>query len=121
MYIQSWLFGNKSRELTDAVSKGDHVGVARAIRDGADPNTCIHWEFPGNWGGKHNSVPVLTLAAYNGYDDVVTTLLEANANTEYKGDFRVAPLAEAVAWRHTNIVEKLLKHGADVNAMDSKD
>ncbi|CAL4099109.1 unnamed protein product, partial [Meganyctiphanes norvegica] len=61
-------------------------------------------------------VPILTVAAHEGYLDLVSALLEANANIEYRGDFRVAPLAKAVASGHTLIVEKLLSYGADVHA-----
>ncbi|CAL4058672.1 unnamed protein product, partial [Meganyctiphanes norvegica] len=109
--------------LCSAVKEGDHLKVKRALRDGADPDKCKPWKWYSDdiWGGTYNRVPVLTIAANLGYVDVVTILLQANANTEYRGDCIASPLTKAIHQNHTQNVEKLLNHGADVNARYSKE
>ncbi|CAL4091172.1 unnamed protein product, partial [Meganyctiphanes norvegica] len=107
-------------KLNSSVTRGDHVAVAAALSEGTDPNLCMPYTFPKNLGGKHERVPVLTVAADKGYVDVVSALLEANVNTELRGDFQWAPLATAVSAGHTQVVEKLLIHGADVHTRGNK-
>ncbi|CAL4106001.1 unnamed protein product, partial [Meganyctiphanes norvegica] len=41
-------------------------------------------------------------------------------NTDFRGDCDTAPLSLAIAWKNTNIVEKLLNHGADIKSRSSK-
>ncbi|CAL4078988.1 unnamed protein product, partial [Meganyctiphanes norvegica] len=110
---------NTSR-LCSGVSRGNHLKVRSALRDGADPDTCMAWEFPKLWGGEFERIPVLTVAIANNNVDVVDILLDARVNTEFRGDFHIAPLSLAIAWKYTIIVEKLLNHGADISSRSLK-
>ncbi|MBE5393873.1 ankyrin repeat domain-containing protein [Brevibacillus borstelensis] len=61
----------------------------------------------------------LGLAAYLGHKDIVEYLLEkgADVNRASKNDMKVMPLHSAVATLQVDVAELLLKHGAEVNAI----
>ena len=87
-------------QLFTSVSNGDHLGVKKALIQGADPNTCMPYSL-GKW-GDYEKLPMLTVASHEGHFDVVCALL--------------APLAQAVREGNMKIAEKLINHGADVKS-----
>ncbi|CAL4140287.1 unnamed protein product, partial [Meganyctiphanes norvegica] len=112
---------NKSENnLETAVADGDHLEVQAQLNNGVDPNTCMAWEFPEDWGGKHKRVPVLMVAVRRKNIDMVTLFLQYNVNTEFRGDFQATSLIWASAHGLSIIVEKLLNHNADINAKSSR-
>ncbi|PKC52533.1 ankyrin, partial [Rhizophagus irregularis] len=50
-----------------------------------------------------------------GYNEILITLIEAGADVNQTG--WSTPLIRAIVSGHTDIVEELIKHGADVNLM----
>jgi len=60
------------------------------------------------------TVSPLVLAAKYGNVDIVLALIQAGANVNYRTDY-YTPLLVAIHCNHKNVIEKLLKHGADVN------
>ncbi|CAL4115812.1 unnamed protein product, partial [Meganyctiphanes norvegica] len=105
---------NKTSRLKFAVLSGDQEKVRASISEGDDPDTCIpfsHWK----------SVPVLCVASGMGYNEVVLVLLEAGANTEYRGDYIWSALYEAASLGHSTIVETLLDNGADMVSIYKSD
>jgi ankyrin repeat protein len=65
----------------------------------------------------------LGLAAFFGHEPVVEELLAAGADVNLSSNNaqRVAPLHSAIAGQHFGITEKLLSHGANVNARQESD
>jgi ankyrin repeat protein len=61
----------------------------------------------------------LTYAARNGNLQVVSELISLNASANFSSPYHV-PLIEAVYSHNLDIVELLLKHGANVNEQDAK-
>lgn len=60
----------------------------------------------------------LYFASRDGYTESVQILLDAGAKTEYRGLFGRTALSVAIEGKHDQIVEILIKTGADVNARD---
>lgn len=91
-----------SQQLIEAVQAGDEVEVARALADGADPNTAVS-----RFGGS-----VLIEAARNGRLGVVGLLVDAGAGIGPLGHFHVTPLRVAMHAAHADVVQYLIAHGA---------
>ncbi len=93
-----------------AANAGDMPMVKLLIKNGADVNACdkLGWS-------------ALAKAVYNaemkcGFVDVVNTLIGAGANIEASIGYGVRPLMLAAGYGETEVVEALLKAGADVLA-----
>jgi ankyrin repeat protein len=120
----------KSEQLSLAVRRGDKEAVESMLAKGINVNRC------GTWYGS-----ALYVAAYTGNKDLVQLLLRHNADPNIAVESRILPLelerdfGWAGLWRrslsredasytplqaaasrdHTEIVQTLLQHGADVN------
>ncbi|CAL4117401.1 unnamed protein product [Meganyctiphanes norvegica] len=105
--------------LCKAVSKGDPREVAKSLREGENSNTCMFCEFPEWWLGECQNTPVLTVAIHMRRMDVITVILEANCDTENRGDLTVTPLAFAIGRGYMDVVEQLISHGANAMARDT--
>jgi ankyrin repeat protein len=71
--------------------------------------------------GEHSITPLIK-AAWDGDQEIVTTLLAAGAKVNAKAtDTLETPLLNAVTNEHTEIVKMLLKAGADVSAKNKFD
>ena len=92
-----------------AAEEGDVEEIERHIESGVDVNA---------YSSSHGTP--LSVAAYNGNSDVVTSLLSrcAQVNGWYKG-YRETALHSAAERGHETVVLSLLEHGADVNAQVS--
>ena len=92
-----------------AAEDGDVEEIERHIENGVDVNAY----------SPSNGTP-LSVAAYNGNADVVTSLLSrcAEVNGCYNG-YRETALHAAAERGHETVVFSLLEHGADVNAQVS--
>ncbi|KAM0797352.1 ankyrin repeat-containing domain protein [Usnea florida] len=92
-----------------AAEEGDVEEIERHIKSGVDVNA---------YSPSHGTP--LSVAAYNGNADVVTSLLSrcAEVNGCYDG-YRETALHSAAERGHETVVLSLLEHGADVNAQVS--
>ena len=92
-----------------AAEEGDVEEIERHIESGVDVNA---------YSPSHGTP--LSVAAYNGNADVVTSLLSrcAEVNGRYNG-YRETALYSAAERGHETVVLSLLEHGADVNAQVS--
>ncbi len=60
------------------------------------------------------------MATYHGRNDIVSLLLDANANVNTADKNGKTPLYAAVLHGHLNLAAKLLSHGASVNRPDNE-
>lgn len=67
-----------------------------------------------NQADSHQKTP-LYVATYHGRTDIVSLLLEANANVNTADKNGKTPLYAAVLHGHLNLAAKLLSHGASVS------
>jgi ankyrin repeat protein len=95
--------------LADAARAGDIAAIHQLIGRGADPN-----EIAGN----NNWTPLLH-AIHKGEIGAVTALLDGGADINRVGADGVTPLMMAAGYGYTNIVELLLRRGADPAIVDS--
>lgn len=89
--------------LQYASSRGDALGAATLLQRGADPHV------PND---VINGFQALHWAASNGFQDVVETLLEHEADLEAKDFHGRTPLALACERGHESIALTLISHGA---------
>lgn len=89
--------------LVDSTYNNNLEAVKLLLEYGADPN----YEYEG--------FTPLIVAADEGYNEILITLIEAGADVNQTG--WSTPLIRAIVSGHTDIVEELIKHGADVNLM----
>ena len=64
--------------------------------------------------------PLLGMYAHLGNTDMVSLLLEYNADSNQTNDKGVTPLILASEAGHIDIVQLLIQHGASINSMDSE-
>ena len=91
------------RDLFCAVDRHDTSAVRRALENNANPNVC-------STTGTH----ALHIAAWRGYPDIVTLLIEAGADPDVREQTTgKTPLHFA---RGVQVIDSLIEAGADVNA-----
>jgi ankyrin repeat protein len=100
-----------ARAFCAAVQRGDVDAVRRLIAAGADPDQLI---------GEYDDWTPLTLAAAEGHLAVVEAVLDAGVHPDSQNRFGNLPtvLAATGGTRpHMEIVDLLLRHGADLDAL----
>ncbi|OQW86648.1 MAG: hypothetical protein BWK72_16305 [Rhodoferax ferrireducens] len=93
------------RELSKAAASADVARLRQLIKDGAKVNAVDEW---GN--------TALLISAREGEMDSARVLLRARADVEGRGG-AMTPLAAAALRGHTQMVQLLLRAGADMNAV----
>jgi len=99
-----------TRQLLEAVEKGDSVLVEKVLKEGADVNS--------NKTISHETV--LTYAAQEGYTDIVRILIKHDVNLDMRNKRSETPLMVAAKNGHVGIVQILLRNGAFVDAKNSE-
>lgn len=98
-----------SRSLLDACSENDMTAVRKLLGENSTINE-----------GTDDGDSLLSLACSAGYFELAQVLLAMSAQVEDRGQKNdCTPLMEAASAGHVDIIELLLKHGADVNAQSS--
>ncbi|MDG2186406.1 MAG: ankyrin repeat domain-containing protein [Mariniblastus sp.] len=97
-----------SKQLHDAVAKGDSKVVKQLLANGANVDAK-------NAGGE----TVLNQAVFNSHKEIVELLIDQGANVNEKYDSGETPLHLAVHLDNQEMVELLIKKGADINARTS--
>ncbi|KAK8375153.1 hypothetical protein O3P69_015606 [Scylla paramamosain] len=101
------------QELVTAVRKGDEAGVRSALDRGARPEVTV----PTNAG---MSCSLLTLAAREGHEHLLSHLLQAGLSIEGGGTTDRTPLMMAAQNGHAHTVKALLDLRGNPLAMDSR-
>lgn len=96
-----------TKELNDAVERGDAAAVQTLLANGADVNA-----------KKNDGWTALLLASRNGNLEVVQALLTNGANVNAQSTYGWTALLLASKQKHRQVVQALLAKGADVNARD---
>lgn len=99
-----------ARALHAAVQRNDVDEVRALVEAGADPDQLI---------GEYDDWTPLTLAADHGHLAVVAFLLDAGVHPDSQNRFGCLPVVLAARTGpqpHTEIVDLLLRHGADLDA-----
>jgi len=86
-----------------ASAEGDLEKMREALRDGAHPE-----------GSVYDYYPPLQIAATNGKKEAVLLLLENGANVNRVSEFQNTPITAAAFQGHMDVINVLLKWGADV-------
>lgn len=108
----TWLFRQHYLDsaLLAASAQGVYENVVWLIGAGANPNAQ-------NGAGK--AALALSLGPH-GSSAIALLLLEKGAEPNSHDANGVTPLMEACSWQQTEVVERLLRLGADVNALDRR-
>jgi len=96
---------NKKSELVEMIRKGDHYEIELLLADGADPNQADP-EF---------GIPALGWSALYGDPFAARLLIDFGAELNIKDRDSYRPLHSASFLGHVELVELLLKNGADPN------
>ncbi len=97
--------GDVTETFIRAVKENDIGGVKRCLAQGANPSA-----------EDRRQKPVLFIASYRGYTDVVKALLAAGADVNMAGEFyKDSALINAVAGGRLETARALIEAGADVN------
>jgi hypothetical protein len=101
--------------LVVVAERGDLVGVAQLLTDGADPNASAPARMPD---GQVIRCTALTVAAQNGRLEAVRLLLEGGADPSCAGGDGCTPLMSAAANGELEVLRLLLARGAAVDAVE---
>lgn len=105
----SFCFSLLSRTLIAACNDNDVNAVRRLLVEGSNLNDATD-----------DGESLLSLACSAGYYELAQVLLAMSAQVEDRGQKNdCTPLMEAASAGHIEIIELLLRHGADVNALSS--
>ncbi|KAK4865375.1 hypothetical protein LT330_009486 [Penicillium expansum] len=97
--------------LNDQVCTQDLEGSRLLLQNGADPNGNI----------QQMKISSLAIAAHEGFDDIVTLLLQFGANIEIPDHVGLRALHWATKNNHFDTVRLLLAHGAEIDPLGSDD
>lgn len=103
---------NKDEKLYDLVVKNDTKNSIKLISENAN----VNYVKKSGW----VKVNVLITAINNVNVEIVKSLLENNADVNWKDGFNTTALMYAASKGHREIIDLLLKYGADINANDGK-
>ncbi len=95
-----WEKTPEEEALLFAAQQGDLAQVKSLLKQGVNPN----------WSEAYRKFKPVTVAAANGYYDIVETLIKAGADINPVN--QITPLEAACMHGHIQIVQLLLKHGA---------
>ena len=99
---------NSNEDVLKNVVNGDIGGLKRALKGGGDPN------------GRVRDLTPLMIAAGTGNKDIITVLIENNADINAKGDHGKTALTIALRRNNLQTAQVLIEKGADVNTRDDK-
>jgi uncharacterized protein len=99
---------NSNEDVFKNVVNGDIGGLKRAIKNGGDPN------------GRIRDLTPLMIAAGTGNKDIITVLIESNADINAKGDNGKTALTIALRRNNLQTAQLLIEKGADINSRDDK-
>jgi uncharacterized protein len=103
---------NKGEKLYNLVVKNDTENAIKLISENAD----VNYVKESGW-VKVNSL----ISAINNVNvEIVKSLLEHNADVNWKDGFNTTALMYAASKGNKEIVDLLLKYGADINANDGE-
>ncbi|KAK8375125.1 hypothetical protein O3P69_017795, partial [Scylla paramamosain] len=101
------------QELVTAVMEGDEARVRSALDRGARPEVTLPTNDVGSWS-------LLTLAAREGHEHLLSDLLQAGLSIEGRGTTDKTPLMMAAIHGHAHTVKALLDLRGNPLAMDSE-
>jgi len=103
---------DRTSPFHDAVERGDTQAVKHAL---------LLSPFLANSGdpGRANTTP-LHLASRRGFLDLAALLLQAGADVNARGAWRLTPLHYAAVFDHPHIAAHLLEAGADATLLDAR-
>ena len=94
-----------AENLYEAVGNDDVIKVRSLLGQGADPNHQLYWSD--EWGDK---LPPLHKACYEGYLEIVKTLVTHGARTDKGGGMdNMTPLHCACWGGHNEVVQYLIQ------------
>jgi ankyrin repeat protein len=93
-------------QLVELIKRGDSAydEVCELLKRGTNPNAKIL-----------NGLPMLHLAAYEGFVRIVDVLLQSGAAVNSLSSNGGSALMYAIRWRRVDVMKALLLYGADVN------
>jgi ankyrin repeat protein len=103
---------NKGEKLYNLVVKNDTENAIKLISENAD----VNYVKESGW----VKVNTLISAINNVNVEIVKSLLEHNADVNWKDGFNTTALMYAASKGNREIVDLLLKYGADINANDGE-
>jgi len=122
-------------QLFDAISRSNPIGVASALKAGADPNaredrwTHVQWwvklssRIRGTGDFRPSATPLMAACrpldwehASSATTEIVRDLISAGADPNAPKDIFGPPLADACSYGYVDVVRALLEAGADPNA-----
>ena len=101
--------------LATLVATGDIKGLRRVAARDFDPDTIIPFQHPRFAGGRLIRRPILVAAALFGQTEIVVFLLNKGASTRGPS---ASAICAAIARRHPDIVEALLKKDPELKDYD---
>jgi ankyrin repeat protein len=105
--------------LYEAIGKGDEAAVRRLLKSGADPNSRSRG-FRKGLGFRHPSPPLL-YAIWSNQPGAALQLVEAGADANARNPDGQTALIAAVNAGMTEVVQALIRKGADVHATSTAD
>lgn len=103
-------------EVYKATEAGNVESVRECLKQGLDPNTAIYY-LKDLQDGPPAYMGSLDVAVLEGKTDIVKLLLESGAWVDGCATSLYEPLCQAVTRNHQAILELLLKHGANPDAL----
>ena len=106
-------------DLYAAVEAGDVGEVKRLLDAGADPNTALFFDVPGDGAGSIR--PVLTVASIGGYPEIIRLLIDSGADIDAlrKGTAsHDTGLLLAIKGGNIECAKLLIEEGADITPKD---
>ncbi|XP_065647173.1 poly [ADP-ribose] polymerase tankyrase [Hydra vulgaris] len=105
-------------DVLKAIRKNDIKKLEKLLKKGFKPNSVLD-EFDGNNQLKYSTIP-LSLAAKEGYTDIVSLLVKYGANLHASNDDWEAPMHIAAFYGHVDVMRFLLTRDININKQDKK-
>ena len=105
-------------DILKAIRKNDVKKLEKFLKKGFKPNAVLD-EFDNNNQLKYSTIP-LSLAAKEGYVDIVSALVKYGANIHASNDDWEAPMHIAAFYGHIDVMRFLLTRDININKQDKK-